>query len=158
MVVQADVKSSLTFFQYIEVVFDIMRFSLLHVRSWKILKTLFFLYSFVPNCRGSNKMHQGGKLSRFLKIWRLFLGHSLIIKWTWRFFSQNLQFDAIRHKRKLFECLFVSIVYSKDSSIVGCMVNIFLIVCGFHYFLAHYSSKCGCLRLFSVNSYFSCKQ
>ena len=55
-------------------------------------------YSFVPNCRGSNKMYQEkGKLSRFLKLagGGVFLSHSLIIiKWSWGFFSQNLQFDT----------------------------------------------------------------
>ena len=35
----------------------------------------------------------GEKLSRFLKM-RVFLGHSfIIIKWTWGFFPQHLQFD-----------------------------------------------------------------
>ena len=35
-----------------------------------------------------------GKLSKFVKIERLFLGYSLIkFNWTWGIFSQNLQFD-----------------------------------------------------------------
>ena len=47
-----------------------------------------------------NKMHQRENYQDFLK-WRsgeerwLFSGHYLIIiKWIWRFFSQNLQFDS----------------------------------------------------------------
>ena len=46
---------------------------------------------------GSNQMHQGGKLSRFLKmrgggdIFRSF-SHN---QWTWGVFSQNLQFDTL---------------------------------------------------------------
>ena len=52
-------------------------------------------------------------------------------------------------------CLFVSLVYSKDCSIVRCIVNTFLIICSFRYFYAQLCfPKCGCLRLFSVNSYF----
>ena len=40
-------------------------------------------------------MHEGGNYQDFLKWGRgVFLGRSLImIKWTWGFFSQNLQFD-----------------------------------------------------------------
>ena len=57
-------------------------------------------YSFVHNCRGSNEMHQWGKLSRSLKMGEgVFLGHSLIIiiiiiiNELEGFFPKNLQFD-----------------------------------------------------------------
>ena len=41
--------------------------------------------------RGLNKMHQGGKLSRFLKMGEgVFLGHSvIIIKLTWEIFFRK---------------------------------------------------------------------
>ena len=43
---------------------------------------------------GFEKNASRRKLSRFLKMRGLFLGHSLVIvKWTWGFFPQNLQFD-----------------------------------------------------------------
>ena len=47
---------------------------------------------------------KGGNYQDFSKWGELFLGHSLtIIKWTWGFFSKNLQVDppTIRHKRVL---------------------------------------------------------
>ena len=32
---------------------------------------------------GLSKIHQGGNYQDFLKWWGMFLGHSLITKWTW---------------------------------------------------------------------------
>ena len=37
------------------------------------------VYSFLPNCRGSSKMHQGANYQDFVKMEGGYLGHSLII-------------------------------------------------------------------------------
>ena len=60
-----------------------------------------YLYCFVPNGRGF-KSNSPGELSRFLKIrGRVFLGHSLIIKWTWEFFSPKFTIFDTWHCKNL---------------------------------------------------------
>ena len=56
-------------------------------------------------------------------------------------------------------CSFVSLPYSKTWSIVRRIVNIFLIVCGFHYFYPQlHFLKWICLWLLGVNYYFFYQQ
>ena len=84
-----------------------------HSKFWPactLLCLISFFLSFFKGVGGDGVKQNAPGVSYpdFLK-WKVFLSRSvIIIKWTWVFFSQNLQFDlpspTIRHKRIIMKC------------------------------------------------------